>query len=212
MLLWIKFDSTSSDPALIELLKKKRAIQAANAKKAKPLPNNHQDSPVIAALSDSNPAHELLQQSDEGNWLNFNLVEEHKLAWMRDIPARIAQLKPGQQFNARFDWKGVLLPHSLDELPQNTDDRDLYLHGEEPERPGYTLQELFRLARYVCLVYKMYSHHSEIILFQLDSVAATHFGFWRDCWYIQHLQSGLLRSGADIAHFQNILSAALWPR
>ncbi|EDW18015.1 RNA polymerase II-associated protein 1 [Drosophila mojavensis] len=138
---------SSLDPALIELLKKKRAIQAANAKKAKPLPNNHHDSPVIAALSDSNPAHELLQQSDEGNWLNFNLVEEHKLAWMRDIPARIAQLKPGQQFNARFDWKGVLLPHSLDELPQNTDDRDLYLHGEEPERPGYTLQELFRLAR-----------------------------------------------------------------
>lgn len=151
----MKLISSPLDPALIELLTKKRAIQAANSAKSKPLPNNPQQLPVLTDLSDSNPAHGLLQQSDEGNWLNFNLVEKHKLAWMRDIPARIAQLKPGQQFNARFDWKGVLLPHSLDELPQTTDDRDLYLHGEEPERPGYTLQELFRLARFVVLLHSV---------------------------------------------------------
>ncbi|XP_030572712.1 RNA polymerase II-associated protein 1 isoform X1 [Drosophila novamexicana] len=138
---------SSLDPALIELLVKKRQSQKANPTMPKPLPTELQLSPAPTTLTDSNPAHELLQQSDEGNWLNFNLIEEHKLAWMRDIPARIAQIKPGQQFNARFDWKGVLLPHSLEELPQNVDDRELYLHGEEPERPGYTLQELFRLAR-----------------------------------------------------------------
>lgn len=132
---------------MIELLVKKRQSQKGNPTTPKPLPTKPQLSPAPTTLTDSNPAHELLQQSDEGNWLNFNLIEEHKLAWMRDIPARIAQLKPGQQFNARFDWKGVLLPHSLEELPQNVDDRELYLHGEEPERPGYTLQELFRLAR-----------------------------------------------------------------
>ncbi|XP_064547522.1 RNA polymerase II-associated protein 1 isoform X2 [Drosophila montana] len=138
---------SSLDPALIELLVKKRQSQKGNPTKPKPLPTKPQLSPAPTTLTDSNPAHELLQQSDEGNWLNFDLIEEHKLAWMRDIPARIAQLKPGQQFNARFDWKGVLLPHILEELPQNVDDRELYLHGEEPERPGYTLQELFRLAR-----------------------------------------------------------------
>lgn len=102
-----------------------------------------------SVLPISNPANELLQQSEQNNWLNFNLIEEHKLDWMRDIPAKMAELKPGQQFNARFDWKGVLLPRSLEDQPQNVDERELYLHGEEPDRPGYTLQELFRLARYV---------------------------------------------------------------
>ncbi|EDV96103.1 GH16071 [Drosophila grimshawi] len=140
---------SSLDPALIELLTKKR-----ESKKVTPKPKDNATNPSepqllppTTTLSDSNPAHELLQQSDEGNWLNFNLVEDHKLAWMRDIPAQMSQLKPGHQFNARFDWKGVLLPHTLQELPQSVDERELYLHGEEPDRPGYTLQELFRLAR-----------------------------------------------------------------
>jgi len=99
----------------------------------------------------SNPALELLQQSDKGNWVNFNLVEDHKLAWMRDIPAKLSELKSGEQFNARFDWKGVLLPHTLKDQDSSTqlDERELYLHGEEADRPGYALQELFRLARYV---------------------------------------------------------------
>lgn len=45
----------------------------------------------------------------------------------------------------RFDWKGVLLPFSLE--PEDNTSTDLYLHGDDAQRPGYTLQELFRLAR-----------------------------------------------------------------
>ncbi|XP_017043224.1 RNA polymerase II-associated protein 1 [Drosophila ficusphila] len=152
----------SLDPSLIALLTKKlQSSQKPVEKKTSPkiieappqrpkvTPSSEtQDSP-IATLPDSNPALELLQQSDAGNWVNFNLVEEHKLAWMRDIPTKLSELKPGQQFNARFDWKGVLLPHTLKDQDSSTqlDDRELYLHGEEADRPGYTLQELFRLAR-----------------------------------------------------------------
>ncbi|KAH8397424.1 hypothetical protein KR222_003676 [Zaprionus bogoriensis] len=145
---------SSLDPSLVELLAKKRQAQQQAA--ASPKPSSSETPTCSAAfppaasiaLSSSNPAHELLQQSEQGNWLNFNLIEEHKLDWMREIPAKLAELKPGQQFNARFDWKGVLLPHSLQEqAQQQLDERELYLHGEEPERPGYTLQELFRLAR-----------------------------------------------------------------
>lgn len=44
----------------------------------------------------------------------------------------------------RFDWKGVLLPFTM---KTNEDSRELYLHGDDAQRPGYTLQELFRLAR-----------------------------------------------------------------
>ncbi|XP_017071605.1 RNA polymerase II-associated protein 1 [Drosophila eugracilis] len=152
----------SLDPSLIALLSKKRqASQNSIQKKGSPkliepppqppmpaLASKVED-PHISFLPDSNPAIELLQQSDKGNWVNFNLVEEHKLAWMRDIPAKISELKPGEQFNARFDWKGVLLPHSLKEQESSShlDERELYLHGEEADRPGYALQELFRLAR-----------------------------------------------------------------
>ncbi|KAH8380353.1 hypothetical protein KR009_010175 [Drosophila setifemur] len=139
------------DPSLIALLAKKRQNNQKPVEKKsniriieaapKTTPN--------VSLPDSNPAVKLLQHSDENKWLNFNLVEEHKLAWMRDIPARISELKPGQQFDARFDWKGVLLPHTLkdQEAAEQLDERELYLHGEEADRPGYTLQELFRLAR-----------------------------------------------------------------
>ncbi|KAH8251002.1 hypothetical protein KR026_004092 [Drosophila bipectinata] len=150
----------SLDPSLIALLAKKRQAKDKTVdNKTSPIiieappqpPKTTQPySQSISSLPDSNPALELLQQSDEGQWVNFGLIEEHKLAWMRDIPTKMKELKPGQQFDARFDWKGVLLPHSLQENQASSkpvDDRELYLHGEEAERPGYTLQELFRLAR-----------------------------------------------------------------
>ncbi|KAH8386079.1 hypothetical protein KR200_000896 [Drosophila serrata] len=150
----------SMDPSLIALLTKKRQIRDKPFdKKQSPVlieapaqpPKATQSSSEApsTSLPDSSPALELLQLSDQGNWVNFNLVEDHKLAWMRDIPAKMRELKPGQQFNARFDWKGVLLPHTLKDadLPGQLDERELYLHGEEADRPGYTLQELFRLAR-----------------------------------------------------------------
>ncbi|XP_020798262.1 RNA polymerase II-associated protein 1 [Drosophila serrata] len=150
----------SMDPSLIALLTKKRQTRDKPVdKKQSPVlieapaqpPKATQSSSEApsTSLPDSSPALELLQLSDQGNWVNFNLVEDHKLAWMRDIPAKMRELKPGQQFNARFDWKGVLLPHTLKDadLPGQLDERELYLHGEEADRPGYTLQELFRLAR-----------------------------------------------------------------
>nr|XP_016934886.1 RNA polymerase II-associated protein 1 [Drosophila suzukii] len=152
----------SLDPSLIALLSKKRQTSKNSSEKktspkiieAAPQPlmpsqSSKSQNPQISSLPDSNPALELLQQSDKGNWVNFNLVEDHKLAWMRDIPAKISELKPGEQFNARFDWKGVLLPHTLKDQDSSTqlDERELYLHGEEADRPGYALQELFRLAR-----------------------------------------------------------------
>ncbi|KAH8296600.1 hypothetical protein KR054_008495 [Drosophila jambulina] len=149
----------SLDPSLISFLTKKRQSKQkpVDNKKtpvlieapAQPPKATQSSSEAVTSLPDSSPALELLKRSDEGNWVNFNLVEDHKLAWMRDIPAKMRELKPGQQFDARFDWKGVLLPHTLKDGDSTGlfDERELYLHGEEADRPGYTLQELFRLAR-----------------------------------------------------------------
>lgn len=108
------------------------------------------DDPLKELVS-SNPAVELIERSSAEKWIHFDVVEKDKLEWMRDIPMQASKLKPGVKFEARFDWKGVLLPYSLEDVKNktegNTDDRELYLHGDEPHRPGYTLQELFRLAR-----------------------------------------------------------------
>ncbi|XP_055384358.1 RNA polymerase II-associated protein 1 [Condylostylus longicornis] len=88
---------------------------------------------------------DILKASESENWVNFNIIEKEKFEWMKNIPDMINNIKPADPFEARFDWKGVLLPYL--EKDNNKDDRDLYMHGNESFRPGYTLQELFRLAR-----------------------------------------------------------------
>lgn len=44
-------------------------------------------------------------------------------------------------------FKGVLLPFKPKEDDTTATSTELYLHGDDSHRPGYTLQELFRLAR-----------------------------------------------------------------
>lgn len=71
---------------------------------------------------------------------------------MQDIPSISANTKPSKQYEARFNWQGELLPFMFDEKADREEDQtskdiDLYFHGDDPHRPGYTLQELFRLAR-----------------------------------------------------------------
>lgn len=91
-------------------------------------------------LPPSNPAVDILQRSTAEKWIHFDVVEKDKLEWMRDIPLQSAKLKPGQKFEARFDWKGVLLPYTMTDVEKSDgiekDDRELYLHGDEPHRPG----------------------------------------------------------------------------
>nr|XP_020496381.1 RNA polymerase II-associated protein 1 isoform X1 [Labrus bergylta]XP_020496382.1 RNA polymerase II-associated protein 1 isoform X1 [Labrus bergylta] len=75
-------------------------------------------------------------------WLHMNKLEPEKLEWMRDLPApRKKGTKKAMQ--ARFDFAGTLIPPSED-LPTHL---GLHHHGEEPERAGYSLQELFLLSR-----------------------------------------------------------------
>ena len=48
-------------------------------------------------------------------------------------------------FSARFDFSGQLMPFRSEDIPVRTS--GLHHHGEEPDRPGYTLEELLTLAR-----------------------------------------------------------------
>lgn len=91
------------------------------------------------------PELEVLKGEASKSWLHFDVIETDKLEWMRDLPATMPELKPGQSYEARFDWKGVLLPFRLNENEASSS--ELFLHGDDAHRPGYTMQELFRLAR-----------------------------------------------------------------
>ncbi|XP_041809436.1 RNA polymerase II-associated protein 1 [Chelmon rostratus] len=75
-------------------------------------------------------------------WVHMNKLEREKLEWIGDLPApRRKGTKKAMQ--ARFDFAGTLIPPTED-LPTHL---GLHHHGEEPERAGYSLQELFLLSR-----------------------------------------------------------------
>ncbi|XP_062973760.1 RNA polymerase II-associated protein 1 [Elgaria multicarinata webbii] len=75
-------------------------------------------------------------------WLHMNNVEFEKLEWMKDLPQpRQRKTKKGMQ--ARFSLKGELIPPDKD-FPTHL---GLHHHGDEAERAGYSLQELFHLSR-----------------------------------------------------------------
>lgn len=133
-------DAFYSDPSLVKFLKQKRKPNTESIAEETPTPEKRPKEVSLPEL----PTLDVLQSENSSKWLNFNVVESAKLEWMRDLPGNLPELKPGEQYEARFDWKGVLLPFSLQE---ENFSRELYLHGDDAHRPGYTLQELFRLAR-----------------------------------------------------------------
>ncbi|XP_050072117.1 RNA polymerase II-associated protein 1 [Anopheles maculipalpis] len=138
------------DPKLVEFLKARK----------KPSTDTSVKDPVVEKQRTegkkcSNPAlvpagMEVLKEKGSEQWINFDVLEPEKLEWTKDIERSVKELNPGESYEARFDWKGVLQPYvagSSNPEQSRTDDRELYLHGDDAERPGYTLQELFRLAR-----------------------------------------------------------------
>ncbi|XP_078049905.1 RNA polymerase II-associated protein 1 [Augochlora pura] len=91
------------------------------------------------------PLTELIEQAKEKGWVHMDSVEPEKLKWMEDVPAEMQEEPPmNEPYTARFDFSGMLLPYKDDNVPL---DRGLHHHGEEPERPGYSLQELLQLSR-----------------------------------------------------------------
>lgn len=82
--------------------------------------------------------------------LQMDSMEAEKMQWMADLPASAEEDAVGDGptrpdgFNARFDFEGRPMPFRSDDIPVNV---GLHHHGEEPERPGYSLEELLTLAR-----------------------------------------------------------------
>ncbi|XP_011258962.2 RNA polymerase II-associated protein 1 [Camponotus floridanus] len=87
---------------------------------------------------------EILEASKQKGWLHMNKPEPEKLKWMKDLTEEKEELATNEEYNARFDFNGLLLPYKDENV---TLDKGLHHHGEEPERPGYSLQELLQLSR-----------------------------------------------------------------
>ncbi|XP_077968249.1 RNA polymerase II-associated protein 1-like isoform X1 [Styela clava] len=73
-------------------------------------------------------------------FVNMDIVETEKLAWMEMIPEKHRN-KP--KISSRFDFDGNILDDNIN-IPSHI---GLHHHGDEPDLPGYNLQELFILSR-----------------------------------------------------------------
>ena len=83
---------------------------------------------------------------DNEKWLHMDTVESEKLEWTKDVSISQDANEALQGFETRFDFHGSIAPikASPEEVPESS---ALFHHGEEPDRPGYTLSELILLAR-----------------------------------------------------------------
>lgn len=82
----------------------------------------------------------------------MDVLEEDKLKWIEDIKPTENLKTNLEAYNARFDFEGNLLDYK-----ENVKTEGLYHHGEEPDRPGYTIQELLHLSRSSILQQRMTS-------------------------------------------------------
>ncbi|XP_053670534.1 uncharacterized protein LOC128720859 [Anopheles nili] len=132
------------DPKLVEFLKSRKKADTKTEVTSQNQSVKNDRFPSTSALR---VGMDVLREKGSEQWINFDVLEPEKLEWTKDIERSVEKLKPGETYEARFDWKGVLQPYTTETIAQPADDRELYLHGEDAQRPGYTLQELFRLAR-----------------------------------------------------------------
>uniref|UniRef100_A0A8C3U458 RNA polymerase II associated protein 1 n=1 Tax=Catharus ustulatus TaxID=91951 RepID=A0A8C3U458_CATUS len=141
------------DPSLVAFLKSQRGNNEGQKKELKMEPNRPEEFveslisfiSVLEGKTDvsfSPHTDDDLPVKPRKEWIHMDNVEFEKLEWMKDLPSpRQKKTKKGMQ--ARFSLKGELIPADAD-LPTHL---GLHHHGEEAERAGYSLQELFHLSR-----------------------------------------------------------------
>ncbi|XP_059037198.1 RNA polymerase II-associated protein 1 isoform X1 [Mustela lutreola] len=83
-----------------------------------------------------------LPVTPDKEWVHMDTVELEKLHWTQDLPP-LRKKRTQERMQARFNLQGELLAPDVD-LPTHL---GLHHHGEEAERAGYSLQELFHLTR-----------------------------------------------------------------
>ncbi|RUS73549.1 hypothetical protein EGW08_018690 [Elysia chlorotica] len=150
------------DPKLVDFIKNKRAAAAKSTaaardsqtknesfsvKREKKRTEKQQNEPVLEPELPVRPSKE---------WVHMDTVETEKLEWIKDLPPPPSSEDAGTGRPARFDFDGNILAVDVD-VPVNM---GLHHHGEEPERAGYTLEEIFQLTRSSNLQQKTFAFHT----------------------------------------------------
>ncbi|XP_028252000.1 RNA polymerase II-associated protein 1 isoform X2 [Parambassis ranga] len=153
------------DPRLVEFVrscKAPRSLSPASPSKHLKVKGESRESDSSAAMSFQKPQEVEMEEEDEveekaprpstvtedlpvkaqKDWVHMDKLEPEKLEWIKDLPAP-RRKRTQKAMQARFDFAGTLIPPTED-LPTHL---GLHHHGEEPERAGYSLQELFLLSR-----------------------------------------------------------------
>ncbi|CAG9558898.1 unnamed protein product [Danaus chrysippus] len=148
---------SSLDPKLVDFIKSVRKPSNTNQI---PLGNQSQNQEMDISEPKQEQTSKVVQENDLVNndtlwesdvlshphinqWIHFNDLEKEKMEWMKGIEES-KKIKPNEPFEARFDFKGYLLPYTM-EYTEET--KTLFHHGEEPHRPGYSITELIELSR-----------------------------------------------------------------
>ncbi|XP_077286684.1 RNA polymerase II-associated protein 1 [Arctopsyche grandis] len=134
---------TTIDPDVLKY------IQSLN-KKPSPIKNTFKTPNEIVnkIIPENTPSNDftdndIVSHPEISNWLHFDTLEKDKLEWIKNMSS-VNINSDSKPYEARFDFKGYLLPYTM-EYTEET--KTLFHHGEEPHRPGYTLNELFQLCR-----------------------------------------------------------------
>uniref|UniRef100_A0A3B4AK67 Uncharacterized protein n=1 Tax=Periophthalmus magnuspinnatus TaxID=409849 RepID=A0A3B4AK67_9GOBI len=120
------------DPRLVEFVK---SCKAQDIPSSAPAPHPSRDLSAPPSEAD-------LPVKPHKDWVHMDKLEPEKLEWMRDLPPP-RKKGTNKAMQARFNFAGTLIPPAED-LPTHL---GLHHHGDEPERAGYSLQELFLLSR-----------------------------------------------------------------
>ncbi|XP_070493539.1 RNA polymerase II-associated protein 1 isoform X2 [Chironomus tepperi] len=138
----------SMDPNLIKFIQSKRKLVNTQDNKTSQSvkTTSIKFSETYKNYIEDLPTQDILEDANTYNYVNMDILEPEKLEWLKNVD-KICIVPKDKKYEARFDLKGFLLPYILDEENSQKDNRELFCHEEESHRPGYTLQELFRLAR-----------------------------------------------------------------
>lgn len=100
-----------SDPSIVNFLRQKRKATLDSVPEKQAMPEATAGASATAepspSLPDDNalPELDIFQHDDIKKWLHFDVVETAKLEWMRDLPANVPELKPGESYEARYEWR-----------------------------------------------------------------------------------------------------------
>ena len=161
----------SLDPNLLDFL------QSRKRKK-----DNPSEKEVISETDLNSDIQSLMGEAKRQKWKHFDVVESEKIEWMQNEgkeSENAAFRKP------RFDFEGQLIPLDRN-IPVET---GLFHHGDETTRPGYSLEELVRLADS--------SFQSQKII-SLQTLACIARNAQNDISIDEHLQTNLFKALVDI--------------